>query len=173
MSADSITVTYDPGLLKFLFSPSVEITGGTAMTLIGWPEDVVEGEFTESPYFVNLSPPTNIVVKTDLSIYDIQSGNTLGVVPVTGEYGDFIQYNDYDGKHPYLMVDHNRIHITIYLQDDEGNPLEDRMDEDWLDAPTNSLPPWSVTLALVPMDNDGFEGMVNDTTTKVNTPTYV
>lgn len=156
LAAESISVEYDPGLLKFLFTPNITVVGGTARKMLGFSESGSSGSVDRSPYVVNFCPLQNFVIQTNFSVFDINSTSTIGVVPIECNYGDYIQFDDYMGSHPYLMVDHHVIQLQVALLDDRGNALETYLDTDWANAPTDQFPEWSFTIAFEPIDNKGF-----------------
>lgn len=157
LASESIKVTYDEGLNKFLFDPSIQIeyVESLASRLLGIP-DSITGNLDRSVIPINMCPIRNIVVNTNLSMYNIPINNRLSIIPVEYNFNDLIQYKDQEAQSQPLIMDHAIKFIQIQLTDEDGVDLEEYLQEQDVDGYTDLYPEWTVILELTPVENPGF-----------------
>ena len=125
------SITFDQASLCFTFSTAVEILEGTTcQRLLGLPEGFV-GTMKSSSQPVNFTTVAVINVDTNLSLYNAPVSGRLASIPVTGFYGDQIQYFDSSGSLPVLMMNHQLSTFEITLTNQDGEEIMGYEDIPW------------------------------------------
>lgn len=158
-SVDKNKVTYDCGSLAFEFDPPIKVHTGKSdcMKELGFwfPTDAYYS-LAKSNFPINLESVTQILVDSDMSVFNLPPSGILAGVPVTAEYGALINYHDTDGSESLTVSDHNLNSITIRLLDQDGNDLYRRVPDstgtykDIYDQ-YYSVPTWNLTLVIEAM----------------------
>lgn len=173
MAGDSISVTFDSGLMKFLFDPDIYIwyINDELGTRMGIPSSFSSQDYSDlyidrSIIPIDMNPIRNIVVNTGFSVFNFQISSFLGVIPVDVDYGDFIQYKDYASQNQPIITDHAIKFIEVSLVDDNGDSLDSYL-ESLDDYESNDFsdyysiyPEWSVVLDFTPVENKGFVSII-------------
>lgn len=163
MKVDGITVTYDEGRTKFMFSPSIRLQDATTCKKVlgipSWyPLPGYPSIITESIQPINMSTIQQINIESNLSINNVPVSGRLLTVPVLESYSELINYYDPDGTYKSHCLDHILQRIEIRLTDEQGNPLASYL-ETLSGVPPLEYPSWYICLAVDEITNDGFENL--------------
>lgn len=128
---EAITVTYDPKILGFTFSPGMDINAlTTAQLILGFPSGFL-GSVLTSSIPINLMGPSRIHVNTDLSMLTVPLSGRLASIPISTNYGGFMSYRDLDGQQPMMVTGSGLNSLTITLADENNETLEGYEDISW------------------------------------------
>jgi hypothetical protein len=182
MSSDTdtncISVGYDPDNSIMTFIPPITLSNGNDVypnevyTQIGFPVpnfqtntgmEIFSRQVSKSPVPVNLSGVSGINIQSNLSVNNIPISGWLAYLPMTVPYGELYSYQDQQGN-ARLCMNHTISHITIQLEDQDGNDLAETycipevssLDSYYSYAQQNFLPAWELVLALQVISNDGY-----------------
>lgn len=141
------TVCWDASMLVFRFCPGINVLpDSTAASLLGFKSGTAYTNATESALPANVLGPQQIIVETNLSLFNIPISGRLCVVPIQVPYGQVIHYNNWASTCYHLCMQHYIDNIQITLTDESGEEL----------AGYDEIP-WSVLISFEPMDNPGFQ----------------
>jgi hypothetical protein len=148
---DVQTVCYDQQMAIFRFCPGINImnSGTTAHSILGFTPGQDYVGVTESVLPVQLFGPTRIIVDSNLQVYNIPISGRLAVFPITKQYGDMLNYDNFACTHNHLCMDQHFQHIHIRLTDESGKPLYGYDDI-----------PWDILISFEPIDNPGFQNFI-------------
>lgn len=145
LTAEGITVSYDPYQLIFTFCPSIDVQNGSANPYLGLSSNGNLSTNQSSYPPVLLRGPQCINIWTNFTMNNIPVSQYLACVPINTTYGNHIYFTNFDNSESTLSLESDITNIRVILKD-ERDVLMD-------------YPPelsWDIVLAMISTIPEGF-----------------